>query len=266
MIFGELGFHTAVTFAVTRQEDFPFDVNSGGGERVVIVLHSVIHVDDRSGGFAGWRVAIEGGGDALVGGVFVGVDGRLGRGEFLGDGLCDFERDFARHGEPGAVDDDVGVEAEAAVLVAQPFGDTMAGFGAGHVRLAGEAAEIFSGAGGVGYGAELLLKFAFGGNASGREAGDTRVGSGILRAPGANGEGEQHDRHCADGCCGRRSAIRGLRRFFAHPAYLSGAAGKRKDGVVWTGASAFERDERAQSRFAEVDAEPSEHAENDRDG
>ena len=55
---------------------------------------------------------------------------------------------------------------------------------------------------------------------------------GSLRAPGGNGEGEQHNRHGADRCCSRRSAIRGGRRFFAHPAYLSGAAGKRKDGVV----------------------------------
>ena len=60
--------------------------------------------------------------------------------------------------EPGAVGDDFGVEAEAAVLVAEPFGDAAAGFGAGQVRLAGEVAEIGFGARGVGNGAQFLFE------------------------------------------------------------------------------------------------------------
>src|SRR5580658_8374257 len=51
----------------------------------------------------------------------------------------------------------------------------MAGFGAGHVRLAGDAAQITLGARWIGNGAQLLLEDAFGGDTRGREAADAGI-------------------------------------------------------------------------------------------
>src|SRR5271155_1667986 len=89
--------------------------------------------------------------------------------------------DFARLRKPHAVADDFGIEAVAAILVAQPFSDTVASFGASHVRLAGDVPQIAFGAGGIGHRAHLLLEGAFGGDAGGREPTDTGI---ILCATG----------------------------------------------------------------------------------
>ena len=93
---------------------------------------------------------------------------------FFATGLVSSRRDFARHGEPGAVDHDIGVESEAAVLIAEPFGDAAAGFGAGEMGFAGQAAKIGLGVSGVRDGAEFLFELALAGDARGREAGNAR--------------------------------------------------------------------------------------------
>ena len=103
-------------------------------------------------------------------------------------GLRKLELDFARLRQPDAVGDDFGVEAEAAILVAQPFGDAAARFRSGHVRLAGEMPQIAFRMRRVGNGAEFFFELAFGRDARGRKAGDAGR---FLRAAGNRGDEEK---------------------------------------------------------------------------
>ena len=73
-----------------------------------------------------------------------------------------------------------------------------------------------------GMAAQLLFELAFGGDARGREAGDAAR---VLRA-GCGGQ-NQNERH------GGGWDDSPLEFHFAHPAYLSGATAKCKDGVRW---------------------------------
>ena len=96
---------------------------------------------------------------------------RLRRGEF--------QFHFARLRKPHAITHNVRVKAVTAVLVAQPFGQAMARFRTGQMRLAGNVAQIAFGVRRVRNRAQLLLALHFRLDMRGRKASDAVI---FLRA------------------------------------------------------------------------------------
>ena len=175
MLFGEFCFDAAIAAAVAGDGDFSGDADSQLFELAIIRLHAVIHIDDGSGDVSGRRKGVEADDDIFVEGVGIHFERLFGSGKNFFVGRGEFQLDFARLRQPDAIADDFGIEAVAAILVAQPFRHAVAGFGAGHVRLAGNVAQIAFGARGIGNCAHLLFEGAFGGYARGREAADAEI-------------------------------------------------------------------------------------------
>ena len=162
MLFREFRFYSAVALAVTREDDFSFDAYAKRRQLAVIIERAVICVDDGSRYIPRRRINVEGADGALVVCGGIAVERRLGSGELFAHGLHEFELHFARLRQPCAVADDLGVEAETLVLIAEPFGYLVACFRARQVRLAGEVAQVVLSVRGIGDEAKFSLQLPFG--------------------------------------------------------------------------------------------------------
>lgn len=118
-------------------------------------------------------------------------DGLFLRGQRFFLGRDEIEANFARHREIDGVFDNLGVKAEAAILLDEPFSDAMAGFGAGKMRLGGEMAEIGFGVRRVRDGEKLLFKRLLGGGVGRKKTGNGRR---VLETAGKSRNGEEKER------------------------------------------------------------------------
>ena len=86
-------------------------------------MRCVVHIDDWRSHVGRRRIGIKADGGALIRGVRVSREGLLGGGEGLLFGCRKLESYFPGLRKPCAIGDNLRVEAEIAILVAQPFGD-----------------------------------------------------------------------------------------------------------------------------------------------
>ena len=126
----------------------------------VIVLHSIIHIDNWRSDFARGGIRIESCRGALVVRVGILFEWLLGCGEDFRFRSQQLEFYFAREGQPSVIGDYICVKSETAILIAQPLRDPVACLRARHVRFTGEVAKVSLRAGRIGYRLQPLFKLA----------------------------------------------------------------------------------------------------------